>query len=123
MIILVLILILLVPSISGAAEDLRAWTSDDTALQLVYTAITVADWSQTLHISRNPDQYFETNKHLGKHPSEGSVNTWFVSTIALNAAVSYILPKPYRTIWQGFWIGYEYGFVERNVSIGLKLSF
>ena len=117
------IAVLVILAGDALAADDRAWTGLDTALQLTYTAVTIADWTQTLHIARNPGIYYETNPHLGRHPSEGRVNSWFAGCIALNAAIAAALPHPYRNIWQSFWIGYEYTYVESNINIGLKLSF
>lgn len=119
----VVVALIVIPAGNALAEDARTWTEFDTALQLTYTAVTIADWSQTLHIARNPDSHSETNKFLGEHPSTGRVNAWFAGCIALNATVASLLPRPYRNVWQSFWIGYEYSYVERNIKIGLKLSF
>ena len=116
---IIIIFVLVFPGVALAGD----WTTGDTALQLTYVAVTAADWSQTLHIARNPEQYHEKNPRLGNHPSTGSVNAHFISTIAVHTTIAWVLPKEYRTIWQMFWIGYEAGFVQRNAAIGLTLSF
>jgi len=114
-------LLLMVSSSAHGASD--PWTNADTARQLLYTAVTVADWNQTLHISRNPEKYYETNDFLGKHPSKRDVNSYFASMILTNALIASLLPKDYRASWQVFWIGYESIYVKRNIGIGLNLSF
>jgi len=106
-------------------EDVNRWTTMDTSLEVIYGAFHVMDWGQTLHFVRNPDRYFETNNILGRYPSEGRVNSYFALTLAGHAAVAYILPKPWRTIWQSVWIGIEANQVEcnRQVGVGISLHF
>lgn len=129
--------IFLAIALPAQAEDKNAWTATDTALQATYTVLHVMDWSQTLHIARNHVHCYpngtgiacaldyEDNSLLGEHPSIGLVNSYFASTLVLHTAVSYILPKPYRTIWQAITIGIEYGTVQHNrrTGIGVNLHF
>lgn len=51
-------------------------------------ALLVLDWRQTLAIARNPAKWYERNPGLGKHPSVGRTNTWFLGAVlfALGAA-------------------------------------
>jgi dimethylglycine dehydrogenase len=46
----------------------------------------MADYLQTLEISRNPDKYYERNPILGNHPSQGEVTAYFVGAYALMTA-------------------------------------
>ena len=108
---------------ANAASDRDAWTPVDTGLQLTYTALAVADWNQTLHIARNPERFYEKNDTLGRHPDKGRVNAYFATTIAVNAVIAALLPKPYRTFWQAVWIGYAGDTVRKNHQLGLRLSF
>ncbi len=64
----------------------------------------------------------ETNIFLGDHPSLGKVNSWFAGTLVAHTAVSYILPKPWRTIWQSVWIGIEGETVRRNYALGISVT-
>ena len=120
---LTLLIILLFPMAAQAADDAASWTTMDTVLQLTFTAVTVVDWAQTLRIARGHDDYVERNSLLGDHPSEGRVNSYFAAGIVAHAAVSYALPKPWRTMWQCFWIGGEVKTVSYNINAGLRLSF
>lgn len=104
-------------------ENKQDWTTGDTVLQLTYTTLHVLDWAQTLHIARNPDDYYEKNRHLGQHPSEGKVNTFFAATLVANTAISIWLPKPYRTGWQ-LYLNIERAYwVRNNHQIGIKIHF
>ena len=99
------------------------WTATDTAFQLAYTTLHVVDWGQTLDIAKNPDKWHETNPILGKHPSIGRVNTYFITTLIGHTFISYILPKNYRRIWQCVWIGIEGGYVAHNYHMGIRVNF
>jgi hypothetical protein len=103
-------------------EGKSTWTTMDTSLEVVYGAFHVMDWSQTLHFVRNPERYYERNNILGRYPSEGRVNSYFALTLAGHAAVAYVLPKPWRTIWQSIWIGIEANQVNRNRELGVGIS-
>lgn len=119
-----LIIVLLVVIASPVrAENKRSWTAGDTILQLTFSAVHAMDWSQTLYIARNPCTDHETNPVLGEHPSKGRVNSYFASTLVLHTAISYVLPKPYRTIWQVVWIGGQAVTVKRNIDVGIKIHF
>jgi hypothetical protein len=111
--------IILVYSNSYASD----WSKVDTALQITYSALHVIDWGQTLDIAKHPKDWSETNPILGKHPSISKVNSYFAATLVGHAVVSYLLPKPYRRIWQCMWIGIEAGYVTHNYSVGINVRF
>jgi len=115
------IIFALLVMVNAARADSK-WTANDTALQLTYTTLHVMDWTQTLHIARNPEKYYETNSHLGRHPSEGRVNSYFAGGLVLNTAVAYVLPKPWRTMWQVGFIVDRYAYVQHNRRIGIGIS-
>lgn len=101
----------------------KNWTKKHTAYQILFTAITVIDWGQTLHISKRPDRYRETNEILGSHPSRNKVNTLIPLGIVTHTTISFLLPPTYREIWQLIWIGIEIQAVQSNFSIGVKIDF
>ncbi len=117
-------LIMLIHSSTAAAGDKTSWTAQDTTLQLVYTAVNAADWAQTRYIARNPRTFFEQgNLFIGHHPDMGRVDSWFAMTTLAHAAVSWLLPRPYRSFWQSFWIGYEANAVGYNYRVGVAMRF
>ena len=99
------------------------WTKKDTAYQLTFTALTLADWGQTRHTAQNPDKFYEKNPILGKHPSTGKVDLYFASCILGHSIISYLLPEKPRRIWQNFWIAIESYCVISNNTIGVKIDF
>ena len=50
-------------------------TALDYGLAIGSTALILADWSQALRIAHNPCRWYERNPLLGRHPSEGRLNT------------------------------------------------
>lgn len=99
----------------------RDWTTMNTTLQLTWSAMHLIDWSQTRTIAKNPDIYYEkVNPVLGKHPSVGKVDTWMASTLVANAAFAYLLPHPYREVFQGLSIGMTGYCITINFKIDLR---
>ena len=103
-------------------KDPYQWTVTDTILQALYATLHFMDWSQTLKIARNPDHYREINPILGEHPSEGHVNSYMAMSLVAHTGISFLLPKPWRTLWQGAGIAIKYTLVRHNESIGLEIS-
>lgn len=99
------------------------WTTEDTYREVTYLALHMADWSQSLDIADNPGKWHEHNPVLGSHPSRGKVNTWFAVTGLLHPVVSYVIPRPYREIWQYITIGVEIGCVGSNFNAGIGFGF
>jgi len=122
-----LVCMMFVGTAAVAAEDSGDWTTEDTAVQVAYSALHIMDWSQTLHMARNPGIYEERNPIvrglIGKHPSEGRVNALVGASLALQWAIAYSLDKPYRGYWQAFWIGVEATAVGNNINAGVRISF
>jgi hypothetical protein len=112
-------LLLGVSSAPAAAE----WTTADTAREAVYLGLHVADWGQTLQIAEHPDRYSEANPILGRKPTRGRINRYFAATAIGHAAVSYLLPRPYREAWQYVTIGFEGATVLQNARLGVSFGF
>jgi len=121
----ILISVFFIVGCAGMRGPRDPWTTTDTVLQVTYSALHIMDWSQTLHIARNSEKYYETNPILGEHPSTGRVNTYFAVTLLANTVIPMHLNKPYRNIWQGIWIINQYTYVQHNrrISIGITLGF
>jgi hypothetical protein len=104
-----------------AADD--EWTMEERTTFAMSSVLLVADWAQTRQIARNADLYQETNPILGAHPSMGRVNTYFAAALALNYVIGNSLASGWRRAWFVGVGGVEASVVQRNLSIGLKLSF
>ena len=106
---------------SPAAAD--EWTRADTYREAAYLTLHAIDWGQTLYIADHPNEYYERNTILGDHPSRGRVNTYFILSGLGHAAVSYVLPRPYREIWQYGTIAVSGYWVINNYHIGIQFGF
>jgi hypothetical protein len=81
------------------------------------------DLMTTLDIKNHPEQH-EMNPVLGSHPKNGKVYAWMGSIMVGHAAVAYLLPKPFRGVWQSTFIGMELSAVRNNtICGGLSLRF
>ena len=98
------------------------WTSADTKREAVYLTLHSMDWMQTRYIAKNPS-FHEQNDLVGRNPSIGKVNNYFVATALLHVGVAYLLPTEYRKAFQYITIGMEIGAVAHNYQIGIKLDF
>ena len=138
-ILLIVALLIALPSAASASDksDNSKWTWEDSGFQVVYSGLLITDWTQTLHVARNDSPsscidkdgvitcyvpFHEQNSLLGEQPSKKRINTYFATNLILHAAISYLLPKPYRTLWQGVWIGIEYDVVSNNRKTGIGIS-
>ena len=130
---LLVLLFCLLP-VNVFAENLNRWTVPDVVLQGTYLTLHGMDWSQTLHIARNPDDYREKNKILGEHPSKEQVNRYFALTAIGHTTIAHFAPsickslgvaepKFCRTVWQATWIFIQWNTVAKNHEAGLKISF
>lgn len=110
----------------AAAAD-NKWFSTperkDIALEVMWQGVHVLDWGQTLEIARHPQDFYECNPLIGRHPSVGRVNTFMLASTVVHPLVSYALPKPYRTWWQMVTISVTTGLVANNYNIGLRVRF
>jgi hypothetical protein len=129
----ILILVLLSPTISlaqvgciGADSTDCSWATEDYVLQISAVTLQVTDWMQTSHAMKNQaDTIQENNPLLGQQPSRGRLTIYFLGCISGHTVIAMVLPKPYRTIWQSFWIGVQTRQIGRNIQVvgGLRLSF
>lgn len=102
-----------------------AWTKEDTAWESAYLMAHIADWGQTRDIASQcgVGTYAETNPLLGSCPETNWVNTYFMATALAHVALTTVLPKKYRRMFQVGTLAMEIGYVSNNASIGLRASF
>jgi len=118
---ILILFVLLIQPFSVSAFD--KWTTGDKALELTYLTLQALDYGQTRHIAHNPDRFYETNTILGRHPSEGRVNTLFAITAIAHPVITHVLPQKYRKYFQLITIGYSASNVYHNYRIGIDLDF
>lgn len=135
--------------IAWKGKDEHKWNTVDTVTQSTFILFMLIDWKQTdymmsqtrtVYTSGNvTDQngniigtwsdsyetyaYEEQNWILGKHPSRKKVAIYNLSMIAGHTLVAYVLPNPYRKLWQTFGIGIEIYATSTNFVEGAKINF
>ena len=103
----------------------RKWTEEEKNKELLYLLLHGLDWAQTRTIAKNPNKYSEINPILGRHPSTGRVNNYFLATglghLGLNDMLNY---PQYRKWFQNSTIGLEALITPRNkFKFGIGATF
>ena len=103
----------------GCAHD--PWTKTDKILEGTYLTLHAMDWLQT----RNADwdRFHEHNPILGRAPSTGTTDLYFLGTGILHPVVTHFLPQKWRKYWQSITIGMEVVAVGNNFHIGMGFGF
>ena len=125
MIAVVMFLILMAPSIARGEDNVK-WTAGDTALQTLYLATLEVDRAQTTYYGSRPQQFTESGwarNFIGEHPTSGQANRYFAACAIGHTVIAAMLPKPYRTVWQSFFIGIEASAISSNVNAGISIRF
>lgn len=108
---------------AGRAEALDPWTADDTKRELLLASLAVAEMGMTsVAFERHPD-FYEMNPALGRHPSHARL--WLLGTGAVvsHFAISRVLPRTARSIWQAAGIAVEVVVTTSNATVLLSTSF
>jgi hypothetical protein len=115
--------IILVLILAQPVQAADKWTTQDYTLEASFMVFHFIDWRQTRYIAKNPGDYNELNPILGSHPETWEVDAWFVGTALIHPIVTHLLPKKYRTIWQGITIGASAATVGWNFQMGIRMDF
>jgi len=99
------------------------WTPADTKREAIWLGIHAVDWGQTRYIAEHPDKFSERNFILGKHPSVGQVNTYFVLTSALHYWLMRRMEPETRKMLQWVTIGIGTSNVANNYHLGVRIGF
>jgi len=126
--IIILFLIIWFPSPSHSFDE---WTKEDIITEAAYLSLKAVDWRQTRHIAKNPDRFYEMNPVLGRHPSTGEVDLYFLTTAIFHVGITHILPHEYdllgfrlkpRRTFQYLFIELSLSCVLNNFTVGIKLD-
>jgi len=99
------------------------WTTQDKSLEATWQVLHFIDWRQTRTIAKHPDDYYEMNPILGKHPSTTEVDIYMISGAILHPIITHYLPKKYRPWWQGITIIMSTTCVVNNFIVGIGMDF
>ncbi len=109
-------------TISLLLISLPIQADENKALMVASNLGLVVDWAQTREIAVNND-YLEENPILGKRPSIGRVNTYFVCALALNNIIGRTLPDPWAKFWYSSVFMIQVTTIRNNVGLGIKMRF
>jgi hypothetical protein len=87
------------------AKKSNEWTTLDWTLQGVGSALIVIDMCQTVEFTSRGVR--ETNPLIGPHPSHRTVLIAGAVGMGLFWGTAYLLPKPWRTMFQSSVVGIE----------------
>ena len=129
-----LLALLLLGASPARAELCRDWSTQDTVLQSVGTALILWDWDQTRKFASTPPRretdcssgvcvtttipHEESNFLFSKRPSPQEINLKIGAGLLLFSAASCFLPPSLRSVLQGFVIGVEGYAVYLNARWG-----
>lgn len=99
----------------------QEWTKENTAWETAFIATHLIDWGQTLDIIESP-KFQESNPFLGRNPTRGEVNRYFILMGVSHYLISRHLTE-YRSVWQKTTFFYELNVINRNAKIGIKINF
>lgn len=111
----------------------KNWDTKDTAMMATSLGLTFVDYRMTLDLANRRDEgYYEkyNSVGLGKYPSQGRINTWFLCSAFTKTLIASLLPKNEnawlefgRESWLTLNIGISGGLIYRNFEIGLEINF
>ncbi len=128
-IMVLLFLLLMVIPVFAETENIpsaNVWpekiTVLDISLQLSFTAVALADTFQT-YCALHHGGFQEMNPILGHHPTDFELFTLSGSAIIIHTFIAYLLPQPWRFLWQMVWISVESYMVINNWSVGARFQY
>lgn len=98
------------------------WSVADTILEAGSETLIFIDYGETKY-GIDDGLYYETNPIMGRYPSQNMIDNYFITSLVLHPIISYVLPKPYRTIWQAGTIFIEINTLNNNHKEGVKFQF
>ena len=104
-----------------------SWSQWDTNKRTAFVASNIAiaaDWGTSLNLTERYDEgYWEKNKILGRTPSRGDVNKYFIAKTMLNYNMARYMQEPWDT-WSLYFTTIAHGKAANdNIGIGLKVDF
>ena len=107
------------------------WKPRHTVQEAIYIALALADGAQTRWFLKHPNcqgngvcQHNEqdVSGFFGsQHPSVGRLDNAILLAVAGHAGIAYLLPAPFRDVWQYVFIGIEFQAVRGNKAKGDRL--
>jgi len=111
------------PTCSAAERDWLGIPVTNHALGIASGLLILVDWGLTLDIENHPDLQ-EDNRNLGKHPSRGKINRFFILKTLANIGVNTWRPlRKCKNILNAANIGITGIATKDNLELGLSIGF
>ena len=98
-------------------------TKDQKVMQGTYLGVHAIDWGQTRYIAKHPDEHYEINPLMGKHPSTEEVDAYMISSALLHTGITMSLPSQYRKYWIGGSFVAKLNLINMNLNAGIGMDF
>lgn len=102
------------------ADTLAHFSPVQQALYVGMQTATLADWTQTRTIAKNPHRWVELNPILGKHPHVDRVDAFMATRLAIQHFSARALPDPLRTPVLVLANVYQWRVVKHNHDLGIR---
>lgn len=103
----------------------QEWATRDTALEVACQVALLVDWKQTSEIHRvrlpNGASAIESNRILGQHPTQATINQYFMACSVGHLVVSASLPTNLRNYWQAATLSVSCYWIGHNRAIGISI--
>jgi len=99
--------------LTGCANT-QKMSKQDWLFEGAYQTVHWIDWYQTRNLDYDKGEY-ELNPILGKHPSNNTVDAYFITTGLAHMLITNCLPEKYRSPFQYLTLGFETGVVIFNI--------
>ena len=116
--IIALFTLLLLTAAPAAADN---WTPAEKRWAAAAATLHLIDWGQTRYIARS-DRFYERNPILGRHPSSGRVDRYFLATAIGVGLAAHYMPR-YRGAILKTYVVVQGLNVARNFRIGVRIEF
>lgn len=99
------------------------WTTEQKAMSGAFLTLWAADYGQTRTIAQHPERWVEYNPVIGKHPTLGRVNLYFLAAPIISGVLLDNVSSTERTWALRVLTSLEVGLVAHNAHIGIRASF
>ena len=121
----ILLSLLLTVLTTSPAAAWQEWTSTDRQLFVASSIAITADWATTRGAARGnwPNNTYETNHVMGRHPSVNTVDTYFAVMLISNYLIADYLPKEHRGMYLTIRTVVHGASAQRNTELGWRMHF
>ena len=116
--------ILLALALGVSCSASTPWTTRDTCLETACAAGITCEWAQMCSNASNGLVTCGIDAHiLDANPPRRRINAYFIGWELAHPVISWVLPRPWRNVWQGATIAFEIAVHQHNAAVGCRIHF